>query len=412
MTPKPAPIALGLGTPFAEQIAFLLAKLHLPTDWWDDIARGAHDRAFIVAGAAKADLLADLHAAVTRAAEGEGIAAFRKNFKVIVAKHGWTGWTGEGSAAGEAWRTRVIYQTNMATSYAAGRWRQLNDPEFAKLMPYWRYRHADGVLHPRPQHLAWDGLTLPREHAFWKTHFPPNGWGCSCKVFAVEAPAPGAKTAPPAGWDKTNLATGAPVGIDKGFDYAPGANAATPLRELIDQKLIRLDAPIGAEMWKVLEPAIARERAEAFAAWVDEVVAPGARRGGWRIGGAMQAPEIDYLTRAGMAPATAEIAFEDRLIVGRKADRHAAQGDALSVAEWRTLPADLLEPGVAVYFDTLERNLLYALPGGAPDPRVKKIAVAVNFVAGRPNRELNMARAAFKIDPQALLDTTRYDRIR
>lgn len=79
----------------------------------------------------------------------------------------------------------MIYQTNLATSYAAGRWQQLNDPDLVKLRPYWQYIHADGVMHPRPQHLAWHGLTLPREHAFWRTHFPPNGWGCHCRVRAV-----------------------------------------------------------------------------------------------------------------------------------------------------------------------------------------------------------------------------------
>lgn len=266
MSAKPPPSEVGLGTPFAGQIAHLRRKLNLPTEWWDDIQRGAHDRAFIVAGAAKADLLQDLHTAVERAVAGDGLAAFRKNFKVLVHKHGWTGWTGEGSAAGEAWRTRVIYQTNMATSYAAGRWRQLTDPGFVKLMPYWRYRHADGVLHPRPQHLAWHGLTLPHDHPFWKTHFAPNGWGCSCKVFAVAAPEPGAPTVPPAGWDKINLATGAPVGIDKGFDYAPGANADTPLRQMVQDKLITYPPAIATALSRDVTRYInATERASDFA---------------------------------------------------------------------------------------------------------------------------------------------------
>ncbi|MDE2442099.1 MAG: head morphogenesis protein, partial [Betaproteobacteria bacterium] len=65
--------AFGFGTPFAEQLDFFRAKLNLPTDRWDDIQRAAHDRAFIVAGAGEADLLADLRAAVDKAiAEGGG----------------------------------------------------------------------------------------------------------------------------------------------------------------------------------------------------------------------------------------------------------------------------------------------------------------------------------------------------
>ena len=96
--------------------------------------------------------------------------SFQKRFKVLVATNGWRGWTGEGSAAGEAWRTRIIYQTNMATRHAAGRHRQLTDPGFLALRPYWKYVHADGQLHPRPLHLAWNGLTLRHDHPFWKAH--------------------------------------------------------------------------------------------------------------------------------------------------------------------------------------------------------------------------------------------------
>jgi hypothetical protein len=251
----------GFGTPWAEQIAYLLAKLALPTEVWDDIQRSANDRAFVVAGAGKADLVQDLLTDMAGAAQKGGLAQFRKDFKATVAKHGWTGWTGEGTAAGEAWRTRIIYQTNMATSYAAGRWQQLNEPEFAKLMPWWEYVHADGQLHPRPMHLKWNGLTLPREHPFWKTHFCPNGWGCRCEIRARAAPAPGAATQPPPGWDAINPDTGAPVGIDKGWDYAPGSNTATPLQTMIDQKLMRLDGRLGQAMMRELQPVLDRESA-------------------------------------------------------------------------------------------------------------------------------------------------------
>jgi len=235
---------VGFGTPFQAQIDFLRQKLRLPTERWDDIQRSAHDRAFIVAGAAKADLLADLHQAVIdRATDGAGLKAFQRDFKDIVSKHGWTGWTGEGTKAGEAWRTRVIFQTNMATSYAAGRYRQMTDPEVVKLHPFWRYIHSDSVLHPRAEHLAWHGVTLPVEHPFWKTHFAPNGWGCQCRITSVSrkeglASVQAGLGEPPEGWDKVDPKTGAQVGIDKGFDYAPGANTDTPLRQMVQDKLI------------------------------------------------------------------------------------------------------------------------------------------------------------------------------
>ena len=99
----------GFSLPFAEQVAFLRRKLNLPTAHWDDILKATHDRAFVVAGALKADLLADFHAAVLKtAAEGKSIQWFKKEFEAIVARHGWLGWTGEDTPGGRDWRAREI----------------------------------------------------------------------------------------------------------------------------------------------------------------------------------------------------------------------------------------------------------------------------------------------------------------
>ena len=257
----------GFGTPWAAQLDFFRRKLSLPSERWDDIERGAHDRAFIVAGAAKADLLADLRAAVdSTMVSGGGLNEFRQKFRAVVAARGWTGWTGEGSAAGEAWRAKVIYQTNMASSYAAGRWQQMSEPSFAALRPFWKYVHADGQLYPRPLHQAWDGITLPKEHAFWKTHFAPNGWGCRCEIHPVAAPAAGAPTQPPAGWDTVDPKTGAPPGIDKGFNYAPGANVQTPLRQMVQDKLITYPPAISKALSRDVNRYIAADVPAEFAA--------------------------------------------------------------------------------------------------------------------------------------------------
>lgn len=220
-----------LRLPFAEQIAFLRQKLNLPTERWTDIERSAHDRAFVVAGAMQADLLDGLRQAVDRAVSAEStLADFRRDFLATVEKQGWKDFTGDDRATqgrtggrGLAWRTRTIYQTNIAASYAAGRWQQLNDPDLLAARPYWRYVHSDFVGNPRPRHKAWgdSGLTLRHDHPFWKTHFPPNGWGCRCSVKAVAKPKDGDDTAPPDGWD-TRDGKGRLPGIDQGWDYAPG----------------------------------------------------------------------------------------------------------------------------------------------------------------------------------------------
>ncbi|WCM88561.1 phage minor head protein [Acidovorax sp. NCPPB 3576] len=232
---------------FQEQIEFLRRKLNLPSESWRDIQRAAHDRAFMVAGAAKADLLADLRKAVDQAVQGGSIGEFRKQFADIVAKRGWTGWTGEGSQAGEAWRTRVIYKTNLATSYAAGRRAQLLDPALLKRRPFWRYVHSDSVVHPRPIHKQWGDmrLTLRHDHPFWQSHFPPNDFGCECRVVAVSAPREGDSSEPPDGWDAVDPRTGTPAGVGEGWDYAPGARADDDLRSFVQDKLIDYPPAIG-----------------------------------------------------------------------------------------------------------------------------------------------------------------------
>ena len=194
----------------------------------DDLTREAHDQAFMVAGAVKADLLTDFAAAVDKAiSEGRGIDTFRKDFRDIVRRNGWTGWAGEGSVKGEAWRVGVIYRTNMYTSYAAGRMAQLKDEKF----PFWVYRHGSS-LEPRLVHLGWNGLVLPPAHEFWVQHYPPSDWGCSCYVLGARSEAgarrlggdPSKKL--PAGWNRIDPKTGAPIGVGKGWNYAPGASVA------------------------------------------------------------------------------------------------------------------------------------------------------------------------------------------
>jgi uncharacterized protein with gpF-like domain len=165
--------------PFDEAIDFLRKKVSLPTERWTDLWEGQHARAFSVAGAARDDLLADLREAVKKAvAKGTTLAEFQKDFDALVQK---SGWSYKGS---RGWRTRVIYETNLRTSYQAGRYKQMTDPEVMQRRPYWQYVHGDSK-NPRPEHLAWDGLVLPADDPWWETHYPPNGWGCKCKVLTL-----------------------------------------------------------------------------------------------------------------------------------------------------------------------------------------------------------------------------------
>lgn len=215
----PAEFEKVFSLPFNEASSFFKEKLNIPTDKWDDLWADQHAKGFMIAGATKAVLLADFRQAVQKAIDGKmTLPEFQGEFDRIVAKHGWS-YNGSRN-----WRSELIYNTNVRTSYMAGRWEQLLDvPDGEEV--YLVYRHADGVNHPRPMHVLWNGTTLPATHVWWRTHFPPNGWGCHCTVFRATAAeyraAVAAGKASPADL-VIDPKTGAPIGIDKGWDYNVG----------------------------------------------------------------------------------------------------------------------------------------------------------------------------------------------
>lgn len=160
--------------PFQEAIDFFRQKLNLGTRAWTDIYGGQHARAFVVAGAARDSLLASLHGAMLKALKsGTGIEEFRKDFGAIVAREGWD------YKGGFGWRSKVIFDTNIRSAYAAGKWKQAQDVKATR--PYLRYTAVmDAVT--RPLHREWHGTVLPIDDGWWNTHYPPCGWNCRCTV--------------------------------------------------------------------------------------------------------------------------------------------------------------------------------------------------------------------------------------
>ena len=241
--------------PFKEQIAFFERKHNQNTQGWTDVYAAEHDWAFTVAGANSRDIVEDFRRAVDKAIrDGTTLEEFRKDFDHIVAKHGWA------HNGGRDWRSKVIYDTNLATSYAAGRWEQLQQA------PYWEYEHADWVEHPRPQHLAWNGLVLAKDDPFWQQHFPPNGWGCQCTVRGRWSrdlekmgksgpdPSPAVKLVQhiigknsPQGPRVVHV----PEGIDPGFEYAPGS---AQQRQATREAMVRRKDPAPIQPLPLPEP--------------------------------------------------------------------------------------------------------------------------------------------------------------
>lgn len=231
---------------FAEAILFFLGKIAIPTAHWTDVWRDGHDTAFMVAGADHAAIVQDFHEAVAKAiVDGTTLAEFRRDFDVIVARYGWDYHGTRG------WRSRLIFETNLNSAYQAGRYAQLTDPDFQAVYPYWEYDHSELVEDPRPEHVAWDGLVLRADDPWWQSHYPPNGWGCRCRVRPRSERQlrrqgkRGPDSAPPTKTHEwIDPATGqvhqVPEGIDPGWDYAPGASLAPRIRQQVERRAGKL----------------------------------------------------------------------------------------------------------------------------------------------------------------------------
>jgi SPP1 gp7 family putative phage head morphogenesis protein len=171
----------------AEAIAWFRAKGFQIAFDWRDVWQEEHAKAFTVAKAMSRDLLEDIRAAVDQAlAEGQTLQQFAKELRPKLQARGWWGKalmedpaTGETKVVqlGSPARLRTIYETNLRTSYAAGKWQRIERTK--KTLPFLRYVSVmDG--RERPEHHDWHGTVLPVDHPWWDTHNPPCGWGCRC----------------------------------------------------------------------------------------------------------------------------------------------------------------------------------------------------------------------------------------
>ncbi len=254
--------------PFAEAISFLANKLGrtLPSRTWSDTYGRINSVGFAVAGATRDALLVDMGEAVLRAMQnGSTPKEFQVEFEAIAARYDWA-YKGK-----SAWRAATILNTNLRSAYAAGKWQQAQQTKARR--PYLRY---SAVMDNRTRrlHREWHDTVLPVDHLWWKTHYPPNGWGCRCTVMSlserdlaryklkVTDPAPDVGLIPQQVDPRRGLGIKAvPAGIDPGFEHNPGAVLESPfLPQLADDLDQGFVAPIA-------RAAAARELAQRGAAF-------------------------------------------------------------------------------------------------------------------------------------------------
>lgn len=182
-----------------------------------------HAYAFTLSRIASKELIADVHASLAQALRsGETFASWKKRIKEVLDEKGWTAYD-ESVKILVPSRLRTIYDTNLRVARAAGAWQRIEDTK--EILPYLEYCLGPSRSH-RELHESWSGTILPVDHEWWRTHYPPNGFGCRCWVRQLseeEAMARGISSEPPEGE------------ADEGFGTNPGLVRAAEIRKLLKE---------------------------------------------------------------------------------------------------------------------------------------------------------------------------------
>lgn len=161
---------------------------------WHDVEARAHATAFTVAGVLKLDVLEDVRTSMQKAIEnGQTLTQFRRDLTPVLTQKGWLADRAklvadeDGVLEGKQLtprRLRTIFETNMQSSYGAGRYAA--QMENVEDRPYWT-RIAVMDTRTRPAHAALNGLTARYDDPIWQFSYPPDGWGCRCRVRSYSA---------------------------------------------------------------------------------------------------------------------------------------------------------------------------------------------------------------------------------
>mgnify|MGYP003667007507 CR=1 FL=1 len=364
----------------ADAVAYLERK-GLRVTWnWAEMLDEAHARAFTVAKATRLDVLRDIRKGVLDSVrEGKTLRQFRAELTPLLQEKGWWGKQldvdGSEIQLGSPRRLKTIYQTNVQSAYMAGRAQAAAE---ADAFPYLQYV-AVMDSRTRPTHAALDGQVFAKDDPIWDTHMPPNGFNCRCRVRPLtraQAEREGLDVRSSEGQTVTRT-------VDAGADQAsgelfpttqhgirvtrpdgkatvmwadPGFNASPAAGHWMDTLLAKkaVDA-LGDEAGfaSVARAVTSPPRMRAWSAFVANTVDSGlevSERGtGRRITpdqnqtmtvGLAPLPVVRALAKDGK-PLAPVLHVSDRLLVGKKARRHADDGDALTREEWLALPDEL-----------------------------------------------------------------------
>lgn len=379
-----------------EAVTYLQARGQLATTYgWQDLWQEEHAEKFTISRVTRADLMQGLQDMITKNVVGDLTRRdFNRDARTMLQEAGWWGKkevvepeTGEIlQTTFDSQRLRTILDTNTRVAYGAGQWERAQRTK--RTHPYARYiTKDDGKV--RPAHQAWHNVTLPLDHEFWKTHWCPNGYRCRCRIALVSQAeydrgvtptgAPMKKDAPQLverEWlnRRTGESQRVPVGIDPGFGFNPGTSRQRLLQRVVQDKLVTLDAPIGAALWRDVAPQMAPEQRQAWRDLVGQVERTKRAVGQLSLVHVVDDATLKALAGRNVRLSNAAVLMRDAELLHAMRDTKLARGAALPSDVLARLPE--LLPQADVYLDTEDQALVYAIP---VDGQAGKIVVRVNY---------------------------------
>ncbi|EGT81806.1 phage head morphogenesis protein [Haemophilus quentini] len=369
-------------------VDYLKSKGYKITWNWQEQLDAAHAKAFTVAKVTKLDVLETLRQATEDAVQS-GMSE-RDFIKQLEPKLRALGWWGKQEMTddlgrktvvqlGSPRRLRTILRTNKITAYHAGRYAEqiANSDE----QPYWQYVAVQDSR-TRPSHMALHGKVYRFDDPIWDTLYPPNGWGCRCRVRALSDfqlnnlglsvdesggrlqeewalagsdPLSGEETHSKITVFKTNQGT---IKTEPGWNYNVGQAALGTDRAVIRKLLQVQNRELRQQTIQAINNSEARHKA--FADWVKAMLSKDKHDNKYMTVGIIGSDIAEKVTEISNGNKTTEqlLVMTERNFTHANSPKHREKGVALSKEDFASLPQIIAQPLVIVW-DKKHNNLIY-----------------------------------------------------
>ncbi|WP_329505726.1 phage minor head protein [Haemophilus parainfluenzae] len=388
---------------------------------WHEQLESAHARAFTVAKATKAEVLDTIRWATEQAiANGTSEREYIKNLEPMLKELGWWGKAmdenGNTVQLGSPRRLRTILRTNKSTAYHAARYAQ--QMENVDEQPYWRYV-AVNDSRTRASHLALHGKIYRADDPIWQTMYPPNDWGCRCRVEALSEYAVQSRGLKISSSDGEMETEEAVVGIDKdtgekirttvskiktdqgemkvgaGWNYNVGSAAfGTDIAVLRKLQQVK-NRELRQQTIQAINNSEARHKA--FSDWVLANLGKRGASARYMSAGLVSTEIAEAVTEITQGGKNAELVLvmSEKRLAHANSDKHHEGGVGLTTEEYASISRIVANPSL-VLWDTLEghNNLIYI----NQERTIQVIVDVPNKHSIKPKEKVDAIINAYKVD--------------